>query len=155
MAVTICVLFLTVLMATVSNADVSLFGSAGSFGLNPVQGLSSDGPFRMQVPSFPPLPWPNNIQFPKFPKFPTFPPINTIKPLSFESIAAQGGQPGNNFNGIALISREETKKSKDGEVGRTGGATVLFNDNGKITVHQTGDAPPPISIIKDAPVSSL
>ena len=156
-AIMICVLFLTALMATVSNADSLAFASGGSFGLNSAQAFGSNGPIRMQIPSFPALPWPSNIPFPQFSKFPTFSPLNTIKPFTFQGITAQGGTSGGQFNGVAVVSHQQTTNKKDGKLGTTGGSTMVFNDNGKITVQQTGDAPPPVSItqFKDPPVSSL
>lgn len=102
-----------------------------------LQAFGSNGPIRMQIPSFPALPWPSNIPFPQFSKFPTFSPLNTIKPFTFQGITAQGGTSGGQFNGVAVVSHQQTTNKKDGKLGTTGGSTMVFNDNGKITVQQS------------------
>ncbi|CAH0592263.1 unnamed protein product [Chrysodeixis includens] len=88
---------------------------------------------------------------PKFP-FPFFGgfPFPTMPPMGFPAIPSVGDisstipASGGTYNGVMVSTQTESKRNEDGTVVKSGGSTVMINDNGKVTVEKTGDAPPEI-----------
>lgn len=90
-------------------------------------------PFRPFAP-FPPFgagfgQFPN---FPNFPHFPSFPQIPLPVVPTPDQIKNMNPGQGQMFQGVAVQSSSSMVKDKDGKWVRTGGTSVLTNDNGKV-----------------------
>ncbi|XP_073958058.1 seroin-like isoform X2 [Choristoneura fumiferana] len=87
-------------------------------------------PFRPFAP-FPPFP-PFGAGFGQFPNFPNFPQIPLpVVPTPDQIKNVNPGQ-GQVFHGVAVQSSSSMVQDKDGKWVRTGGTSVLTNDNGKV-----------------------
>lgn len=80
---------------------------------------------------------------PKFP-FPFFGgfPFPTMPPMGFPAIPSvqdiAGSIPaGGTYNGVMVSTQSESKRNEDGTVVKSGGSTVMINDNGKVTVEKS------------------
>ncbi|XP_068626765.1 seroin-like [Battus philenor] len=126
------VLFTTIALLIGAHADSSDDDN------NPFQGF----PFGQ----FPNLHFPN-IHFPAipFPKFqPIIPPFPTIKIPSADEIISKNPQPGESYSGIVVHSSNGYTTDENGNVIKTGGTTVVTNDNGEIKEYKVGNNPPDI-----------
>uniref|UniRef100_A0A2A4IXY5 Seroin transcript 1B n=1 Tax=Heliothis virescens TaxID=7102 RepID=A0A2A4IXY5_HELVI len=84
------------------------------------------------MPTFP-MPY-----FP-FPNFPELPQIPTI-----EDIAKANPGKGGSYSGVVVSSKHEMKRDEDGKLVKTGGSTILINNDGDVKIEKTGDSPPEI-----------
>ncbi|KAI8438188.1 hypothetical protein MSG28_010809 [Choristoneura fumiferana] len=106
-------------------------------------------PFRPFAP-FPPFP-PFGAGFGQFPNFPNFPQIPLpVVPTPDQIKNVNPGQ-GQVFHGVAVQSSSSMVQDKDGKWVRTGGTSVLTNDNGKVQEFKQGDAPPDLNVPIRAP----
>ncbi|KAF9423262.1 hypothetical protein HW555_001331 [Spodoptera exigua] len=97
------------------------------------------GPVPIPTPlitRFPTIPTPTFLM--PFPTMPTFPSVQDIA----NSVPKRGGT----YTGVAVSTQAEAKLNGDGTVIKKGGSTIVINDDGKVTVQTSGDAPPVVGI---------
>lgn len=83
---------------------------------------------HIQVPTFPTFP-----NFPQFtPIFPTIPPIPPINIPTPDEIINKNVGSNEQFSGIIVQSSSGYGKDKDGKLVKTGGTTVVTNNNGDV-----------------------
>ncbi|XP_035446983.2 uncharacterized protein LOC118273898 isoform X1 [Spodoptera frugiperda] len=96
------------------------------------------GPISMPtpgIPKFPTIPAPTFLY-----PFPTIPTFQSIQDM-IKTMPNKGGS----YSGVVVSTQTESKMKDDGTLVKKGGSTILINDDGKVTVHTTGDNPPDIS----------
>ncbi|CAG4979774.1 unnamed protein product [Parnassius apollo] len=110
---------------------------------DPFQGF----PFTGSQFSFPKITFPT-MQMPTFQPFSQFPKIKPIRPmfpkikmLNPEDIINRKPKPGEVVNAVIASSKNEYKVDENGKVVKTGGSTVIINENGKRRMYTVGDAP--------------
>ncbi|KAJ2947689.1 hypothetical protein O0L34_g9454 [Tuta absoluta] len=79
-----------------------------------------------------------------FPPFRPFPP-SAIQVPSPDQIASIRPGPNQYFNGIAVQSSSSYSRDADGKVIKTGGSTIMTNENGRVNVRTVGDNPPGVN----------
>ncbi|XP_013177374.1 PREDICTED: uncharacterized protein LOC106124903 [Papilio xuthus] len=89
-----------------------------------------------------------------FPLHPIIPPFPTIKIPSPDDIIGKNPSPGETFSGVVVQSSSGYTTDENGNVIKTGGTTVLTNDNGDVKEFKVGKNPPVIksNIVPPVPV---
>ncbi|XP_053612470.1 seroin-like [Plodia interpunctella] len=98
--------------------------------------------------NLPPLPQPPPLYvrdfsqpFEHFHPFPQFVPINIPSPADIKNIKSE---PGKVFNGVSVKSVSGFGEDEDGKPIRTGGTTIVVNENGEVKETKVGKNPPNI-----------
>ncbi|XP_013149659.1 PREDICTED: uncharacterized protein LOC106111982 [Papilio polytes] len=89
-----------------------------------------------------------------FPLHPVIPPFPTIKIPSPDDIIGKNPNPGETYSGIVVQSSSGYTTDENGNVVKTGGTTVVTNDNGEVKEYKVGKNPPVIknNIVPPVPV---
>ncbi|CAH2050098.1 unnamed protein product, partial [Iphiclides podalirius] len=103
---------------------------------DPEPSNNNNNPFQgFPFPQFPQLSFPT-IQLPNFPNFPQFHPVfPTIPPIkipSADDIINRKVNPNEVYNGIVVQSSSGFVRDKDGNLKKSGGTTVVTNNNGEV-----------------------
>ncbi|XP_047022306.1 seroin-like [Helicoverpa zea] len=105
-------------------------------------------PLPVPMFRFPPIPRARSMNgMPNFPMpfFPPFPKFKFPKMPSFEDIAnAKPGQ-GGTYSGVVVSTKSEMRRDDEGNLVKTGGSTILINNDGNVKIEKSGDSPPEIA----------
>ncbi|XP_063899056.1 seroin [Helicoverpa armigera] len=105
-------------------------------------------PLPVPMFRFPPIPRPRSMNgMPNFPMpfFPPFPKFKFPKMPTYEDIAnAKPGQ-GGTYTGVVVSSKSEMRRDEEGNLVKTGGSTILINNDGNVKIEKSGDSPPELA----------